>query len=230
MGTDITLDAKDGSGRFMGYLAEAGEGKPGVVVIQEIFGINAGVREIADKLAANGFNALAPDLFWRQEPGIQLTDQSEAEWARAFELFNGFDGDKGTEDIQVAINYLRGAGSTKVGCTGYCLGGFLAYATAARTDIDASVGYYGIGIADRLAEAANISTPLMLHVACEDSFVDKAQQKAVHDGLDGNDLITLHDYPKCEHAFARIGGEHYSEANAALANQRTLEFFQRTLG
>ncbi|MDA0339139.1 MAG: dienelactone hydrolase family protein [Proteobacteria bacterium] len=233
MGTEITLNAKDGSGSFAGYLAEAGasarEGAPGVVVIQEIFGVNAGIREIADGLAEKGFNALAPDLFWRQEQGIQLTDQSEAEWARAFELFNGFDSAKGVEDVQAAIDYLRGAGSAKVGCTGYCLGGLMSYLTAARTDIDASVGYYGVGIADLLGEAANIKKPLMLHIACEDGFVDKDSQKAMHARLDGNESVTLHDYPKCDHAFARVGGEHYSEANAALANRRTYEFFLKHL-
>ena len=230
MGKEITLQAKDGSGSFMGYLAEAGDGAPGVVVIQEIFGVNAGIREIADNLAAQGFNALAPDLFWRQEPGIQLTDQTEEDWARAFELFNGFDSAKGVEDIQVAIDALRGSGAGKVGSVGYCLGGMMAYLSATRTDVDGAVGYYGVGIADLVGEAANIKNPLMLHIACEDGFVDKDAQAAMHKGLDGNAHVTLHDYPKCDHAFARVGGEHYSEANAAMANQRTLEFFQKNLG
>jgi carboxymethylenebutenolidase len=231
MGETISIDAKDGSGSFSAYLAkpEGGSG-PGVVVIQEIFGVNKVIRDIADGLAAEGYVCLAPDLFWRQEPGVDITDQSQAEWDKAFELFNGFKSDKGVEDIQATIDKLRDMGSAKVGCTGYCLGGLMAYLTAARTDIDASVGYYGVGIAGMLGEAANIRKPLMLHIACEDSFVDKDQQKQMHQGLDGNALVTTHDYPKCEHAFARPGGEHYSKANAGLANQRTLEFFQRHLG
>ncbi len=229
MGVEIEIEASDGSGNFMGYLAESGEGRPGVVVIQEIFGVNAGVRAIADDLASKGFNALAPDLFWRQEPGIQLTDQTEEEWARAFELFNGFDGAKGIEDIAATIAVLRAAGSAKVGAVGYCLGGMLAYLTSANTDIDASVGYYGVAIADQLDAASGISTPLMLHIATEDSFVDEAAQKAMHAGLDGNDLVTLHDYPGREHAFARVGGEHYDQRDATVANERTLEFFNQHL-
>ncbi|MFN3230644.1 MAG: dienelactone hydrolase family protein [Alphaproteobacteria bacterium] len=229
MGTEIELQAKDGSGSFMGYLAEAGEGQPGIVVIQEIFGVNAGVREIADKLAAAGFNALAPDLFWRQEPGIQLTDKTEEEWARAFELFGGFDVPKGVEDIQVTIDHLRESGSPKVGCVGYCLGGLLAYLTAAHTDIDASVGYYGVSINEQLDAASGISTPLMLHIATEDGFVDKDAQKAMHDGLGNNPHVTLHDYTGRDHAFARVGGEHYDQRDATLANQRTLDFFNQHL-
>lgn len=125
-------------------------------------------RETADWLASQGYVALAPDLFWRQEPGIQLTDKTEADWARAFELFNGFNIDKGIEDIGATIDALRNMdGCTgKVGAVGYCLGGLLAYLTAARTSIDAAVGYYGVSINDRLSEASGIKRPLLLHVTC----------------------------------------------------------------
>lgn len=230
--SEINIQATDGSGTFTGYLAKPASGRgPGVVVIQEIFGVNAFVRETADWLAAQGYVALAPDLFWRQEPGIQLTDKTEADWARAFELFNGFNIDKGIEDIGATIDALRNMdGCTgKVGAVGYCLGGLLAYLTAARTSIDAAVGYYGVSINDRLSEASGIKRPLLLHVASEDGFVPKEAQAAMHEGLDSNPQVTLHDYPGRDHAFARTGGEHYDKQDADLANKRTLDFFAANL-
>ena len=121
-GQDITIKSNDG-GAFSGYLAlpEGGSG-PGVVVIQEIFGVNLVMRGITDEWAAAGYVALCPDLFWRQEPGIQITDQSEAEWARAFELFGGFDLDKGVDDLNATIEHLRTLDecSGKVGSVGFC--------------------------------------------------------------------------------------------------------------
>jgi len=229
---EINIQAKDGSGTFMGYLAKPAGGRgPGIVVIQEIFGVNGFVRETADWLASQGYVALAPDLFWRQEPGIQLTDKTEADWAKAFELFNGFNIDKGIEDIGATIDALRNMdGCTgKVGAVGYCLGGLLAYLTAARTSIDAAVGYYGVSINDRLPEASGIRKPLLLHVASEDGFVPKEAQAAMHADLDANPKVTLHDYPGRDHAFARTGGEHYDKADADLANRRTLDFFAANL-
>lgn len=230
MGQDITIQGKDGN--FGGYLAKPASGTgPGVVVIQEIFGVNAFVRATADWLASEGFMALAPDLFWRIEPGIQLTDQSEAHWARAFECYKAFDVAKGVEDIQATVTALRGIqGCTgKVGATGYCLGGLLAYLTATRTDADAAVGYYGVGIEGMLDEAKAIAKPLILHIACEDGFVNKDAQAAVHKGLDGNPHVTIHDYAGQDHAFARMGGEHYDKASADLANGRTLSLFRSAL-
>ncbi|HEY0265290.1 MAG TPA: dienelactone hydrolase family protein, partial [Rhizomicrobium sp.] len=149
MGQEITISGRDGD--FAAYLAAPASGSgPGIVVIQEIFGINGVMRGVADDLAGKGFFALAPDLFWRLAPGIQLTDKTDAEWQQAFALMNRFNPDTGTDDIQAAITHLRGlTGVTgKVGAVGWCLGGLLAYLTAARTDSDASVGYYGVNIQD----------------------------------------------------------------------------------
>jgi len=143
-GSEITIQASDG-GDFMGYLATPDSGSgPGVVVIQEIFGVNDVMRGITDSFAVAGYVALCPDLFWRQEPGIILSDQSDEEWARAFELFNGFDLKMGVSDLAATINALSGLDSCsgKVGSVGFCLGGRVAYLTATRTDVDAAVGYY----------------------------------------------------------------------------------------
>ncbi len=229
-GKEITVRAADG-GEFMGYLAtpESGGG-PGVVVIQEIFGVNEVMRGITDGFAEEGYVALCPDIFWRQEPGIQLTDQSEEEWARAFELFNGFDLDKGVQDLDSTIETLRGLDgcSGKVGAVGFCLGGRLAYLTATRTKTDAAVGYYGVMLTEHLDETIN--APLILHVATEDEFVPKEQQAEVHAALDGNDMVTIHDYVGQDHAFARVGGKHYDQASADLARGRTLDHFKAHLG
>ena len=229
-GRDIAIDGLDGS--FSGYLStpSAGTG-PGVVVIQEIFGVNAVMRGVADALAARGYLALCPDLFWRLKSGVQLTDKTKAEWDQAFALMNKFDPDAGVKDIQATITQLRSMpGCTgKVGAVGYCLGGLLAYLTAARTDSDASVGYYGVNVQTKLDEAKNIKRPLMLHIASKDQFVLPEAQRKITEALKGNPLITIHTYPEMDHAFAREGGEHYDKACADLANGRTATFFRQHL-
>ena len=228
---DIQLKANDG-GSFSGYLAAPKSGKgPGVVVIQEIFGVNEVMRKISDDLAAQGYTALCPDLFWRQQPGIQITDKTEAEWARAFELFKGFDQTKGVDDLQATLAALRkhAACTGKVGAVGYCLGGRLAYLMSTRTDVDASVGYYGVGIEGLLDEAKSIKKPLMLHIAEEDKFVPKDAQRQVKDALGKNPNVTIHSYPGVDHAFARVGGQHWDQKAAESANKRTSEFFKKHL-
>lgn len=229
-GQEITLKAKDG-GSFMGYLAKPESGRgPGVVVIQEIFGVNAVMRGITDQFARDGFVALCPDLFWRQEPGIQITDQTDAEWARAFELFKGFDLAKGVADLDVTIEALRKMPgcSGKVGTVGFCLGGRLAYLTATRTKANAAVGYYGVYLTEHLNEI--IRCPLMLHIAGADEFVPPEAQKQIHAALDRHAKATLYDYPGLGHAFAREGGKHWDAQAAKMANARTLTFFGKHLG
>lgn len=229
-GETITIKGPEGS--FSGYLARPHSGQgAGVVVIQEIFGVNGWVRSVADGLAAQGFFALAPDLFWRLEPNVQLTDKSEAEWQKAFGLMQKFDIDRGVKDIQATTDTLRKLqGATgKVGAVGFCLGGILAYLTAARTNADASVGYYGVSIDERLAEAKNIKKPLMLHIANKDQFVKPDAQEKIVTGLGKNPLVTIHRYTEQDHAFARTGGEHYDKSAAELAGKRSLDFFRKHL-
>ncbi|MFQ5985284.1 MAG: dienelactone hydrolase family protein [Alphaproteobacteria bacterium] len=231
-GEDVTLEAADG-GRFTGYLARPSSGaRPGLVVLQEIFGVNKVMRDVADGFAAQGYFALVPDLFWRQEPGIQLTDETEEEWQRAFELYNGFGEDEGIDDAKAALAQLRRAPGCigKVGAIGYCLGGKLAYLMGTRSDADCLVGYYGVGIADALDEAKNITKPLLLHVAEKDRFVPPQAQAKVAAALKNHPQVTIHDYPGVDHAFARVGGEHFDQAAADLANRRTAEFLKAHLG
>jgi carboxymethylenebutenolidase len=229
-GTDITIHGADGD--FAAYLALPASGAgPGLVVIQEIFGVNQVMREVTDWFAAAGYVSLCPDLFWRQEPGIQISDKTEAEWQQAFQLYQGFSVDKGIEDITASIAALKATPGCngRIGSTGYCLGGLLAYLTGCRTEAQASVGYYGVGIEKHLDEAANITGRVLLHIAEADKFVPREAQAAIAQGLAGNAKITLHSYPGMEHAFCRIGGEHYDADAADLANQRTLAFFNQHL-
>jgi len=230
--TEVTIRAADG-GSFKAYLATPKSGNgPGIVLIQEIFGVNKVMRDLADGFAAQGYTVMCPDLFWRQEPGIDITDQSKAEWDKAFSLFQGFNVDKGVDDLKSTLASLRAhpACNGKVGSVGYCLGGKLAYLMATRSDSDANVGYYGVGIEGALGESKNIKKPLLLHVAGKDQFCPPEAQAKVKDGLKGNSQVTINDYAQQDHAFARLGGQHYDKAAADLANRRTAEFFKKHLG
>lgn len=230
--SEITVKAADG-GRFMAYLAQPKSGGgPGLVLIQEIFGVNAVMRTTADSFAAQGYMVLCPDLFWRQEPGIQITDKTEAEWAKAFSLFGGFDETKGVSDLAQTLAHLRGLpGCTgKVGSVGYCLGGKLAYLMATRTDADCNVSYYGVGLDGLLDEADKIKKPILLHIAEADEFVPPESQAKVKARLSQVPQATIYSYPGQQHAFARVGGQHWSEEAAKLANGRTAEFMKKNLG
>jgi len=228
---DITIRAADG-GSFSAYQATPKSGKgPGIVLIQEIFGVNTVMRGLADGLAAQGYAVVCPDLFWRQEPGIQITDKTEAEWARAFSLYKGFNEAKGVDDLKSTLAHLRKlpACTGKVGSVGYCLGGKLAYLMATRSDADCSIGYYGVGIEGALDEAKNIKKPLLLHIAAKDQFCPPEAQAKIQAGLKGNAHVAIHVYPGMDHAFARPGGQHYDKASADLANSRTADFFRKHL-
>lgn len=229
-GQDIQITGE--AGAFMAYLARpASQPRAAVVVLQEIFGVNAVMRGACDQLAAQGYLALCPDLFWRIEPGIQLTDKTQAEWGRAFELYKAFDIDAGLKDIDAAIQHARSTlGQAKVGAVGYCLGGLLAYLTACRTDADASVSYYGVGLEQRLEEADKLTRPLLLHIAEKDQFVPPAAQSAILAGLKNHPQVTIQVYEGQDHAFARAGGQHHNAEAAKLANERTAAFFAEHLG
>jgi carboxymethylenebutenolidase len=227
-----TISTNDGT--FSAYVARPrGEGPwPAVVVIQEIFGVNAVMRDTCDAFAAEGYLAVCPDLFWRLQPGIDITDQTKAEWDQAMDYLSRFDADKGVEDISATIDLVRERPECtgKVGDVGYCLGGKLAFLTGARTEADASVSYYGIGLEALVGEAEKLAHPLMLHIAEEDGFFPKQAQAVVIAALKDHPQVVIHTYPGCDHAFARKGGAHYDTAAADLAEQRTLGFFKQHLG
>ena len=229
---DITIQGSDGS--FGAYMATPASGDgPGIVVIQEIYGVNQVMRDLCDGYAAQDYIAICPDIFWRIEPGVQLTDQSEEEWAKAFELMNKFlpDFDKGQADLVATMDHIRGlAGCNgKVGCVGYCLGGSLAYSMACSSDSDASVGYYPVQIDDHLPYAEHIKNPAMFHVAEKDGFCPPDSQAKIAEEFAKNSNISLHRYAGVDHAFARLGGDNYDQATADLANRRTAELFKSAL-
>lgn len=229
----ITIDTLDGKGRFDTYVAEpASTPRAAIVVIQEIFGVNAGIRSKCDRLAADGYLALAPDLFWQIAPGVELDPDVPDQMQRALDLMGQFDQDAGIRDIEATIRTARGmlTEGGKVGVVGYCLGGRLAFMTAARTDVDASVGYYGVGIDGLLGEAHAIAHPVLLHIPQEDHFVDKDAQARMHAGLDDHAKVTLFDYPGEDHGFATEFGQRRSDESAELADQRTASFFAAHLG
>lgn len=232
MGEMIEVETLDHNAQFGAYVARpAGTPTAAIVVIQEVFGVNAGIRQKCDRLAADGYLAIAPDLFWRIAPGEQLDPDVKPEFERGLQLFGQFDQEAGIRDIEATIRKARAllGGSGKVGCVGYCLGGRLAFMTACRTDIDASVGYYGVGIDGLLGEKHAIARPVMLHVAGEDGFVDKAAQQRMHAGLDDHPRVTILDYPGEDHGFATEMGHRRSAQAADLADQRTALFFKENL-
>ncbi|MWV26336.1 dienelactone hydrolase family protein [Aurantiacibacter rhizosphaerae] len=232
MSETMRITTLDGAEPFDCYVARpAQEPQSAIIVIQEIFGVNAGIRRKCDKLAEEGYLALAPDLFWRLQPNVELDPDIEPEFQTALDLMGKFNQDQGIRDIEAAIKHARiVVANGKVGAVGYCLGGRLAYMTAARTDIDASVGYYGVGIDGLLREKNSIANPLMLHIPTEDGFVDKDTQKAMHEGLDDHPKVTLYDYEGLDHGFATEFGKRRDEEAATLADKRTAEFFAKHLG
>ena len=234
---NITIPANDGSGSFSAYLAEPkavpGGGKPGVVVlIQEIFGVNQAMREAAAWVADMGFIAVCPDLFWRIEPGIDITDKSEAEWKRAFELFTAFDQAKGIEDLRATVAAARAlpGANGRVGTMGYCLGGRLAFMMAEQSDADVNVSYYGVGLDGLLGDLAKVTKPLVVHIADRDEFFPAEGRAKVAAAVAGNPRISCHVYPHANHAFARLGGVHWDGRSATIANGRSAEALVAALG
>jgi len=232
MSDTVSISTLAGDCSFLAYCARPeGEPRAAIVVIQEIFGVNEGIRRKCDKFAAEGYLALAPDLFWRIEPGVELDPDVPEDLQRAFGLMGQFDQDQGVADIEATIKHARNALSVKkVGAVGYCLGGRLAYMVAARTDANASVGYYAVGIDNLLREKHGIAHPLMLHIAGNDGYVPLAVQQAMHEGLDDHPKVALHDYPGEDHGFATEMGDRRSAEAAELADSRTAAFFAEHLG
>ncbi|MCX7864083.1 MAG: dienelactone hydrolase family protein [Novosphingobium sp.] len=228
--TEIPALSKDGM--IPAYVARP-EGKPrgAIIVHQEVFGVDRGIRKKTDDWAAKGYLAVAPDAFWRQQPGIELDADVPEQFQKAIEFMMNHDFDQGIKDMEAVIHWIRrDQGVQKVGFVGFCMGGRVAYAMATRTDIDASVGYYGVMIDQMLGERHAIANPLMLHIPTADGFVPPEAQKAIHEALDDHPKVTIYDYEGLDHGFAAEFGVRRNEAAAALADQRTADFFAQHIG
>jgi len=200
-------------------------------VLQELFGVNADIRQTCDDLAANGYIALAPDLFWRQEPNVDLNVRSEPDWQHGLRLYQSYDRDAGVRDIvatiQMAIDLPGCTG--KVGILGYCLGALMVFLTAARHGVDAAVAYHGSETEKYLDEVKNLHAPLLMHLGEEDEFISKPAQAEIKKALAGQPNAKVYSYPGQYHAFSRHNGAHYNAAAAALANKRTSDFLDHEL-
>ena len=231
--SSITIQATDGSGSFNAYTVEPKSTPAGVVVvIQEIFGINQAMRDVAAWIADLGYIAVAPDLFWRIEPGIDITDKSDAEWKRAFELFQAFDQVKGIEDLKATVASARtlpGANG-KVATIGYCLGGRLAFMMATQSDADANISYYGVGLDGLLGDLGKVTKPLVIHIADKDAFFPPEGRAAVVAATKGNSHAVSYVYPNADHAFARVNSIHWDGRSATIANGRSAEALAAALG
>ncbi len=232
MGERIQIETPDGHfGAYLARPAPSADTSPAIVVVQEIFGINEDMRETCDNLAEQGYLALCPDLFWRMEPGVELSSFSEEEWKRGLAFYQAFDFGLGVDDISTTMAQARempGA-SGKVGVMGFCLGGLMTYLTAARCGADAAVAYYGGGTDQHLGEGVSLTSPLLMHLAEEDEYIDSLAQDRIQAALGNHPWVKIHTYAGQQHAFARHRGVHYDALSAKLANDRTSAFFRRHL-
>jgi carboxymethylenebutenolidase len=230
-GDRIEIVAADG-GRFDAYLAipEAGSG-PGLVLIQEIFGVNQHMRDVADLYAAEGYVVLCPDLFWRMEKGIEL-GQGDADRQKAFALFQQFDVAKGLDDVTATVKALRALKQCvgKIGALGFCLGGKLAYLAAAKSGVDCAVSYYGVGIEQSLALAGKIACPMVMHFAEKDQYVPVAAVEQIRQVFGGRPEIEIYVYPGVDHGFNRKTGAHYDKPAAGMAHSRSIALLRKAMG
>jgi carboxymethylenebutenolidase len=230
MGNRIVITAPDGT--FGAYVARPTSiAAPAVVVLQELFGVNADIRTTCDELAAQGFIAIAPDLFWRQEPGVDLDVTSEESWPHGLRLYMAFDREAGVRDVmetvRTAVELRESRG--KVALLGFCLGALMVFLTAARYEVDAAVAYHGGDTEKYLAEVDRLQAPLLMHLAEEDEFISTQAQAEIKAALARKANATVYSYPGQRHAFARHNGAHYNAAAAALANERTSAFLHQQL-
>src|SRR6202453_2834563 len=227
------INVKGHGGSFSAYMARPKTSPASaVIVLQELFGVNADIRKHCDELAEQGFLTVAPDLFWRQEPGVDLTVTAEADWQHGLRLYQAYDRDAGVKDVKDTIDAVRHLPECngKVALLGYCLGALIVFMTAVRNDgIDAAVWYHGGDTEKYLGEVDGLHAPILMHLAEEDEFISKAAQAEIKAALAKKPNATVFSSPGQSHAFSRHNGKHYNAAAAHLANGRTSEFLNRQL-
>ena len=225
----IEIDSADG--KFGAYLAIPHTRKgPGIVLIQEIFGVNEHIRSVAEQYAADGYLVIAPDLFWRNGQRIEL-DYDEAGWKRAVELMNATDVGQAQKDIELAIDALKAQPGLEGGIAsiGYCFGGLLSYHTAANGLVDVAVAYYGGGIQNQLERADEIDVPLLMHFGEEDSHIPLDAVEKIAERFENNDNVEIVVYPEAEHGFNCSHRDSYNQRAAAEAHGNTLIFLGQEL-
>jgi carboxymethylenebutenolidase len=230
MNDQVTIKGHDGA--FAAYVARPKVSPaPAVVVLQELFGVNADIRKTCDELAEQGFVAVAPDLFWRQEPGVDLNVTSDADWQHGLRLYQAYDRDAGVRDVKDTLDAAAKLPDCtgKVAVLGYCLGALMTFLTAVRYSADAAVAYHGGDTEKYLGEVDGLRAPLLMHLAEEDEFISKAAQSEIKAALANKTNTTVYSYPGQNHAFSRHGGAHYNAEAAALAHERTYAFLNRHL-
>src|ERR1700677_771109 len=227
------INVKGQGGTFSAYIARPETvSAPAVVVLQELFGVNADIRKHCDELAEQGYVAVAPDLYWRQEPGVDLNVTSQADWDHGLRLYQAYDRDAGVKDIKDTIDAVRNLSECtgKVVLLGYCLGALMVFMTAVRNDgINAAVWYHGADTDKYLGEVDGLHAPILMHLAEEDEFIPKAAQAEIRAALAKKPNATLYSYPGQRDAFSRTHGAHYNAGAATLANGRTREFLHQHL-
>jgi carboxymethylenebutenolidase len=227
----ITVKEQDGT--FAAYIARPKTSPASaVIVLQELFGVNADIRKHCDELAEQGFLAVAPGLFWRQEPGVDLNVASEADWQHGLRLYGAYDRDAGASDVKDTVNAVRNLPECngRVAILGYCLGALMVFLTAVRYHgVDAAVAYHGGDTDKYLGEVDGLHAPLLMHLAEEDEFISKAAQAEIKAALAKKPIAMVYSYAGQSHAFSRHNGKHYNAAAAHLANSRTSGFLNRQL-
>jgi carboxymethylenebutenolidase len=231
MSDHVVVKGRDGE--FSAYIARPENvSAPAVVVLQELFGVNADIRKTCAELAEQGFLAVAPDLFWRLEPDVDLSNvKSDVDWQHGMRLYQAYDRDAGVRDVEDTVK----ASSKLPGCTGkvavlgYCLGALMVFLTAVRSDVDAAVAYHGGDTDKYLGEVDKLKAPLLMHLGEEDEFISKPAQAKIKAALAGKPNATVYSYPGQNHAFSRHGGAHYDAEAAALAHKRTYSFLNSQL-
>lgn len=226
----ISVKARDG-GEFGAYLSLPPTGRgPGLVLIQEIWGVNEHIRAVADSYALDGYVVLAPDVFWRQEARVDLR-YDESGTKRAYELVGKMDGALAAADVVATAETLRRRAEVtgQLGVVGYCMGGRLAYHCAAAGAADAAVCYYGGGIQNHLGLASQIKVPILFHYAEKDAHIPKEAVDSVRAAFADHAHARVEVYAGVDHGFNCWGRPMYNQRAAALAHGRTLEWFATTL-
>jgi carboxymethylenebutenolidase len=220
MGTTTTLTAEDGH-RFAAYEAVPDGPVAGrVVVLQEAFGVNPHIRSVCDRLAAEGYVAVAPALYDRHEAGIEL-GYTDADIQQARAIMVEIPWEKALLDVQATRDFIGGKG--KVGVTGFCWGGSVTWLAACRGDFDAAVSYYGARAIDFIDETPNC--PTMMHFGETDPTIP---MDTVHRFMERHPSLPIYVYP-AGHGFHCDARPHYQAESAKLAWGRTMEFFARNL-